>query len=123
MAIPWLGATVLRKTGPFLVILIGAAAVAATVGCSRGSESGPGGAPTSGASGPATPSSGGRITVTYRSEPKTFNRLVSPQQAEEMVARLTQATLLRVDRTTGKLEPRLAREWTSSPDGLTWTLK
>jgi peptide/nickel transport system substrate-binding protein len=33
------------------------------------------------------------------------------------------ATLVRMDRTTGKLEPRLAREWTSSPDGLTWVFK
>ena len=27
---------------------------------------------------------------------------------------------VRVDRTTGLVEPRLAREWSSSPDGLTW---
>lgn len=71
----------------------------------------------------STPLAGGRVTVTYRSEPKTFNRLVSPQLAEEMVARLTHATLIRLNRTTGELEPRLAREWTGSPDGLTWTLK
>ena len=31
-------------------------------------------------------------------------------------------TLLRVDRKTGEIEPRLATRWTSSPDGLTWTL-
>ncbi|HXT69522.1 MAG TPA: ABC transporter substrate-binding protein [Vicinamibacterales bacterium] len=72
---------------------------------------------------PSTPVAGGRLTVTYRSEPKTFNRLVSPQLAEELVSRLTQATLLRMNRATGELGPGLAREWTSSPDGLTWTLK
>jgi peptide/nickel transport system substrate-binding protein len=33
------------------------------------------------------------------------------------------ATLVRLDRTTGKVGPRLAREWTSSPDGLTWVFK
>jgi peptide/nickel transport system substrate-binding protein len=65
---------------------------------------------------------GGRLTVAYRSEPKTFNRLVSPHLAEDLVARLTQATLVRLDRTTGELEPRLARAWQSSPDGLTWIL-
>ena len=66
---------------------------------------------------------GGRLVVTYRSEPRTFNRLVAPQQAEELVTRLTQATLVRLDRATGRLEPRLAREWSASPDGLTWTLQ
>ena len=74
-------------------------------------------------SGQTTPQTGGRLIVTYRSEPKSFNRVVAPQPAEELVFRLTQATLLRLNRATGELEPRLAREWTSSPDGLTWTLK
>ncbi len=77
----------------------------------------------SSASNTDSPSPGGRITVAYRSEPKTFNRLVSPNAAEDLVSRLTQATLLRLDRTTGELGPGLASEWTGSPDGLTWTLK
>jgi peptide/nickel transport system substrate-binding protein len=46
---------------------------------------------------------------------------VGSQPADEVIARLTQATLVRVDRKTGKIEPRLARSWTGSPDGLTWT--
>jgi peptide/nickel transport system substrate-binding protein len=33
------------------------------------------------------------------------------------------ASLVRLNRATGQLEPRLATEWTGSPDGLTWTLK
>ena len=66
---------------------------------------------------------GGRLIATYRSEPGTFNRLVSSNLAEEVVSRLTQATLVRLNRATGDLEPRLAHEWTASPDGLTWTLK
>ena len=38
--------------------------------------------------------------------------------------RLTQATLLRVDRVSGELEPWLATSWTSSSaDGRVWTLK
>ena len=67
--------------------------------------------------------SGGRLVATYRTEPQTFNRFVSPNAAEELLTRLTQATLLRVNRITRELEPRLATEWTSSPDHLTWTLK
>jgi len=66
---------------------------------------------------------GGRLVATSRSEPKSFNRLVSARAAEELVNRLTHAPLVRVDRTTGRVEPWLAREWTTSSDGLTWTLK
>lgn len=39
----------------------------------------------------------------------------------QMVNVLTQATLLRTN-AAGELEPRLATQWTSSGDGLTWTL-
>jgi len=66
---------------------------------------------------------GGVLRVNYRSEPSTYNRYVSPRAPEDGIARLTQATLVRLNRTTGQVEPRLAREWTSSPDGLTWILK
>ena len=66
---------------------------------------------------------GGKLVVSYRSEPQTFNRFVSPQPAEDLIARLTQATLIRLNRATGQIEPRLAREWTNSPDGLTWTFR
>ncbi|MEO6222865.1 MAG: ABC transporter substrate-binding protein [Vicinamibacterales bacterium] len=42
-------------------------------------------------------------------------------QAARLTAFLTQATLLRVNPVTRELEPRLATEWTGTPDGLTWT--
>lgn len=71
---------------------------------------------------PGPVASGGRLVATFRSEPATFNRLVSPHVAEELVARLTQARLVRFNRATREVEPRLARSWTRSPDGLTWTL-
>jgi peptide/nickel transport system substrate-binding protein len=64
---------------------------------------------------------GGRLTVTYRSEPRSFNRYVSPYIAEETITRLIHATLVRLNRATRQVEPRLAHDWTVSPDGLTWT--
>jgi peptide/nickel transport system substrate-binding protein len=48
--------------------------------------------------------------------------LVSPQAAEELVRLLTHGTLVRVNRQTREVEPRLATSWTSSPDGRTWML-
>jgi peptide/nickel transport system substrate-binding protein len=69
-----------------------------------------------------TPVNGGEITGTYRTEPHSFNRLVFSGTADDVVARMVHDTLLRVDRKTGEVEPRLATQWTSSPDGLTWTL-
>jgi peptide/nickel transport system substrate-binding protein len=78
-------------------------------------------APGGGPSDSLTVQNGGRIVSTYRSEPKSFNRYVNSGSVDEVISRLIHATLVRVDRTTGKVEPRLARSWTSSPDGLTWT--
>jgi peptide/nickel transport system substrate-binding protein len=73
--------------------------------------------------GGTAPTAGGRLIASYRSEPRTFNRFVSPNNAEELFSRLTQATLVRVNRVSGALEPRLAESWTRSDDGLTWTLR
>ena len=69
------------------------------------------------------PEVGGRLLASYSSEPKSFNRLVSTLGADELISRLTQTTLVRVNRASGAVEPRLAREWSSSADGLTWTFK
>lgn len=103
-----------ERIGLVVIGLLAAAGVLFWLQASRGSDPGPA---------PAGISRGGRLIATHRSEPQSFNRYVSANPAEELFARLTQATLVRLNRATGELEPRLAREWTSSPDGLTWTLK
>lgn len=65
---------------------------------------------------------GGKIVITNRSEPTSFNRLVTATAPAEVVRLLTQDTLVRINRKSGALEPRLATSWTSSADGLIWTL-
>lgn len=69
-----------------------------------------------------TPVNGGGIVATYRTEPRSFNRLIHAGVAENVVSRLVHDTLVRTDRKTGQLEARLATEWTPSADGRTWTV-
>jgi len=68
-------------------------------------------------------SGGGMLVMTERAEPSSFSRLVAPQVGAEIVSRLTNATLIRVDRLTGAVEPALATEWTLAPDGVSYTMK
>lgn len=58
-----------------------------------------------------------------RSPFASYNRYVDPTAQGDLLALLTQAPLVRVDRATDRLEPWLAESWTESPDGLTYTLK
>ena len=66
--------------------------------------------------------SGGRLVATQRTEPNSYNRFMSPIFPVELVSRLINPPLVRVNRATGALEPALATSWTASPDGLTYTL-
>src|SRR5689334_1684511 len=73
------------------------------------------------ASGPVR---GGSLVASLRSEPATFNRFVNGgnSSATDLISELTQATLVRVNRVTGAIEPALAERWAASPDGRTFTL-
>ena len=66
---------------------------------------------------------GGRLTASIRSEPRTFNRLLRANFAEDLYSHMTGSKLLRVNRATQELEPGVAESWTVSPDNLTFTLK
>ena len=77
---------------------------------------------TPGAIATATPVRGGTLVVSVRSEPDTYNRHVRPSAAVDALSLLTQARLVRINRITGAVEPWLAERWTSSADGLTFTL-
>ncbi len=70
----------------------------------------------------ASPQRGGVLAAALRSEPRSFNRLVSRDYATQLFTLLTQARLVRVNMVTHELEPWLAESWTSSPDGLVHTL-
>jgi peptide/nickel transport system substrate-binding protein len=70
----------------------------------------------------AAPTRGRRMTVTLRSEPRSFNRIMSGHAVTDVYTNLTQAKLVRVNRTTRELEPVLAEGWAAHPDGRTFTL-
>jgi peptide/nickel transport system substrate-binding protein len=65
---------------------------------------------------------GGQLVVSVRSEPRSFNRLVTGTQSADLLSILMQARLLRVNKATFELEPMLAENWESSADGLVHTL-
>ena len=81
------------------------------------STGGPGGSP-----GPAEAQRGGQLVVSVRSEPRSFNRVVTGTQSAELLALLMQSRLVRLNKATWELEPSLAEKWESSPDGLVHTL-
>ena len=67
---------------------------------------------------------GGREAAvgTIRSEPQTFNRLAARDNVSVLVTRLTQAGLVRINRTEDVVEPWLAESWSRDDDGRTYTL-
>lgn len=78
------------------------------------------------AAAPATssgPVRGGELVASLRSEPANYNRYFDSSAAADVVALLTQARLVRVNRATDAPEPALAESWDASADGRSHTLK
>lgn len=66
---------------------------------------------------------GGTLIVAQRSEPKTLNPVVAADApSREVLGRLT-ADLIHINRSTQRTEPALAKSWTLSKDGRTFTVK
>lgn len=65
---------------------------------------------------------GGELIGSVRADPRTFNKFVARESAVELIAMLTQSRLVRVNRATFALEPRLAERWEQTGDGPTYTL-
>src|SRR2546423_701369 len=67
--------------------------------------------------------SGGRIVTAQRAEPKTLNPVVNLDQPSRDVSRRINADLIHINQYTQKTEPALAKSWTVSPDGKSYTLR
>jgi peptide/nickel transport system substrate-binding protein len=80
-------------------------------------------APSGASSAPSAVSRGGELTGSFRSDAVTYDRYIDDSAAGDLLALLTQAPLVHVNRTTDQLEPWLAESWTRSDDGLVYTLK
>jgi peptide/nickel transport system substrate-binding protein len=65
----------------------------------------------------------GELVVSIRTEPRSFNRLVARDTSTDLVALLTHAKLVRINRVTDEVEPWLAESWTRSDDGLRYAVK
>ncbi|HYA25144.1 MAG TPA: ABC transporter substrate-binding protein [Terriglobales bacterium] len=66
---------------------------------------------------------GGTLTVAQRSEPKTLNPVTAADgPSREVIGRLN-ADLIHINRATQQTEPALAKSWTVSKDGRTFTLR
>src|SRR5713226_8129672 len=66
---------------------------------------------------------GGRLVIGQRSEPKTLNPVTATDAvSREVIGRFT-ADLITINRGTQQTEPGLAKSWTTSADGRTFTLK
>ena len=103
--------------GRALAALILALAATAAAGCRGGDTSAPG------AASPAAPARGGALVASLRSEPGNYNRYFEASAATDLVALLTQARLVQINRATDEVEPALAERWELSDDGLTLTLR
>ncbi len=66
---------------------------------------------------------GGTLVVAQRSEPKTLNPVTAADApSREVIGRLT-ADLIHINRQTQNTEPALAKSWSVSKDGQTFTVK
>ena len=67
--------------------------------------------------------SGGTLTVSQRSEPKTLNPLTALDVSSKTIIDLMHADLVHINRYTQRAEPALAKWWTVTPDGRRYTVR
>jgi peptide/nickel transport system substrate-binding protein len=66
---------------------------------------------------------GGGLVVALRSEPKTLDPILSVDAASREVIGMLNADLVHINRATQRTEPALAKAWSVSKDGRTYTLQ
>lgn len=66
---------------------------------------------------------GGRLVVSLRSEPRTFNPVLATDSPSREVIHRMMADLVHINRGTQQTEPALAKSWKVSKDGLRYTLQ
>jgi peptide/nickel transport system substrate-binding protein len=66
---------------------------------------------------------GGRITIAVRSDPKTLNPVLAVDEATREIIDCMNADLIHINRETQRTEPALAKSWSVSHDGRTYTLQ
>ncbi len=66
---------------------------------------------------------GGHLVVGQRSEPKTLNPVTAADAVSREVIGRLMADLITINRGSQQIEPGLAKSWTTSADGRTFTLK
>lgn len=65
----------------------------------------------------------GRLVVSLRSEPRTFNPVLAADSPSREVIHRMMADLVHINRATQQTEPAIAKSWVVSRDGLRYTLK
>lgn len=65
---------------------------------------------------------GGALTIAVRSDPKTLNPVLAVDQSTREIIDCMNADLIHINRETQKTEPALAKSWSVSRDGKTYTL-
>ena len=66
---------------------------------------------------------GGKLAITQRSEPRTFNPVPANDQASMGIIDRLNADLIHINRATQRTEPSLAKSWTVSKDGTQFVVK
>ncbi len=66
---------------------------------------------------------GGRLVTALRAEPRTLNPVIAASHPSRTILRLLMANLIQIDGTSQETEPALAKSWTISEDGRSYTIK